>query len=112
MANEKELTIPEAITRAQDLRASPEMMISEKSARKIIDGLLSALEASPCYLKAMQRGEEVFVFREPDRAAVRPISLWADIAEAHDCRAEKVESARVKAKRWSELPLYRTKWPD
>ena len=114
MSNEHEpdLTIAEAITRATDIIASPGMTFGETSARRIITGLLAGLHYSPCYFKALRKGEEVFVLRQQDRAAPDAITEWAELANEHGCEGEKVNSAYQKAKRWREQDLAVTKWPD
>lgn len=63
------MTIAEAIGKAQFLRLQPECVVSALEARRVIDALLSAIQSSPTFHKALLAGEEVFVLRQRDRAA-------------------------------------------
>lgn len=109
---DRPMTVAEAIGKAQWYRTQREVGVDDKTAKAVIDTLLSALQRNTCYFKAVQRNEEVFVLRMHDRAAVRPIFLWSDIAEAHGCSLAKVSDARSTAGRWSMQEDIATKWPD
>jgi len=109
---QKPMTIPEAIARAQWMQRTPDGFAEPMTMRKTIIALLAALEASPCYFKAVQKGEEVFVLRQSDRAAPFVIQHWAALADDHGCKPEKVIDAQAIASRWIALDLATTKWPD
>lgn len=104
-------TIAQAIDQARWLRNTPDGILDPTIARKTIEGLLSALEVSRCYLKAMEKGEEVFVLRQQDRAAPTAIRIWAEIAERKGCDTKKVDEAYRISKRWLMQPERATKWP-
>lgn len=106
-----DITIAASITRAMDILATPDMLFDTRAARKIITGLIAGLSSSACYFKAMQKGEEVFVLRQSDRAAPDTIASWANIASDHGCGPDKVADARAIAVRWRAQPLDDTKWP-
>lgn len=105
-------TLTSAIEQALFLRKQQECLLSGPEARALIDTLLSAIESSPCYMKALLKGEEVFVLRQQDRAAPGAIDNWAAEAKRHGCPEEKVRTAFAKSKRWAHLPDEKTKWPD
>lgn len=105
-------TISDAVFQARNLRRSSETLLADWEAKRLIDTLLVALEFSPAYLKALVRGQDVFVLAEQDRAAPYAIRQWAEVAGNHKTSPEKVLSARAKAKRWEENPLISKKWPD
>ena len=111
-APESHYTIADAITDARFYRAHPEILIDGQKAKRVIDALLAALERSQSYLKAIQRGQEVFVLVEQDRAAPSVILAWATAAEEHGCESEKVNDAYHMAVRWSQQDEANTKWPD
>lgn len=111
-AAEQALTITEAINEAQWLRKTPDGILDPLRARKTIDALLSAIESSPCFLKAKLKGEEVFVLRQQDRAAPFAIRYWAEAAERKGCPGTKVEEANRISVRWGRQSPNVTKWPD
>ena len=76
---------------------------------QFIDALLSALEASPVYLKAAKLGLPTFVLIASDRAAPAAIRMWAKEAEQHGCRKDKVDKARRISEQWDERTD--TYWP-
>jgi hypothetical protein len=106
------MTIEGAIGKALWLRMQPESILDDKQAKLTIDTLLSALEYSPCYFKAVQKGEEVFVLRMQDRAAPHAIAEWAQWARRHGCLPAKVDQALATAQRWIQQAIEKTKWPD
>jgi len=105
------MTIQEAIEGALWLRRTPDGHMDTAKLRVLALTLLSALEASTCYFKAMQKGEEVFVLRQQDRAAPLAIDTWANAAEIKGCGHAKVADARAIAARWLKQDLDTTKWP-
>lgn len=106
------MTVAEAIREAQHIRAQREEYLVTPQKLKLINAtLLSAIESSPCFLKAKQKGEEVFVLRQQDRAAPFAIASWADLADGHGCAHEKVTDARAIATRWRVQHDDQTKWP-
>lgn len=107
-----ELTIPEAMIRAKDIIAVPDQLFDTNTARRLLTGLLAALQRSRCYWKAMLKGEEVFVLRQSDRAAIEPMLGWAHLAETHGCGQDKVQDALAMAHRWRSQDPSATKWPD
>lgn len=106
------MTIGEAADLARRLRETPELVVDGPRAKQAIDTLFAALERSTCYLKATLAGEEVFVLRQSDRAAVEAIRTWAHAASLHGCRDEKVRDAHATAGAWLSQPVEKTKWPD
>lgn len=106
------MKIREAIGKAQWYRSQPEVCVDDKTAKTVIDTLLSALQQSRCYFNAVQRGQRTFVLVEQDRAAVEAIRRWADLAEQHGCPHDKVSQARMLATSWEAKPQTETKWPD
>lgn len=108
----KPLTIPEAMFRARQILATPEMLFDTEGGRRIIVGLLAGIEYSPAYAKAISRGQDVFVLVEQDQVAPYAIRTWAEISGNHGTPPEKVLSAQAKAKRWQENALPGKKWPD
>lgn len=106
----KTITITEAIARAQDFRANPEMLFSAHTGRLVIGGLLSAVEYNPTYLKAVRVGEPVFILRAQDKLAPTIVRHWADLAVEVECPADKVAEARTKAQRMEQWPT--RKYPD
>jgi len=107
-----EYTLVSAVEQALFLRKQPECLLSGPEARALIETLLCAIEAHPCYMKALLKGEQVFVLRQQDRAAPGAINMWAVTAKQHGCTAAKVEEAFRISKRWDHLPDAKTKWPD
>lgn len=105
-------SIEQAVEDARFLRRQPEAILSDAQAKRVIDTLFAALESSPAYLKALVRGQDVFVLVEQDQAAPYGIRAWAEVAGNHGTPPEKVSSAQKKAKRWSEHDLPSKKWPD
>jgi hypothetical protein len=111
-AKPKVMTIAQAVDHAAFLERIQDGIVAPDTARAAIRTLLAALQASPCYYKAVLKGEEVFVLRQQDRAAPHAISEWAQWAEQHGCSPAKVDSARTKASRWISQAIDTTKWPD
>lgn len=95
----KELTVGEAVARALDLEANPGMDIGAFNSRRIIRGLLAALQVSPPYLKAVRVGEPVFVLRGQDVFAPQLVRQWARLADESGCPSDKVNEANSKALR-------------
>ncbi len=106
------ITIPEAIAKAEDALRQPELLFDTVGARRVILGLLAALQVSPTYYKAMKQGRQVFVLWDIDRAAPFGIAAWAKEASAHGCPQQKVEDAHAIQRRWLQQPLELTRWPD
>jgi hypothetical protein len=103
------MTVAEAIMLAVTIRTQPEFLIDPRAAKRVIDTLLSAIEASPCYLKGVREGIPTFVLLATDRAAIPALTEWIDHAAAHGCRAEKVENAMSILSNWRKRPDLR--WP-
>jgi hypothetical protein len=110
-ATSTEYTIADAIHDARFLRRVPEAVVSDAQAKRLIGTLFAAIDGAPAFLKALERGQEVFVLVEQDRAAPYAIRQWAEVAENHGTGPEKVLDAKLLAKRWSESPLPAKKWP-
>lgn len=108
----REFTIAAAIEEAKWLRRTPDGIIAPELAKRTITTLLAAIERSTCYLNAVQRGQEVFVLVQQDRAAVPAIQRWATTAGNHGCSLEKVNEAFRTAERWEKQDPAATKWPD
>ncbi len=106
----RDMTLEGAIALATWAKEHPADNTSQ--AGKALVLLLQALQRSGCYYKAALKGEEVFVLRQQDRAAVSPILMWAQLARANGCRMDKVDNAMETALRWGEQPEAATKWPD
>lgn len=111
-AQSPEYTVADAIRDAQFYRTRPDIIVDSKKSRLVMDTLLSGLELSRCYLNAVQRGQQVFVLVEQDRAAPVAINMWAALARDHGCPQEKVDQAFATAERWHAKPVTTTKWPD
>lgn len=109
---DKPMTISEAINWALWMRRTPDGLLSPEIQRRTVAALLSALESSPCFFKAVQKGEEVFVLRQQDRVAPKAIRTWAVEAEQHGCGEKKVIHAFQIAKAWEGQDQINTKWPD
>lgn len=103
-------TIPEAVTDAQYLRRTPDAVLPLDRAKQVIDTLLAALEASPCYFKAARLGIPTFTLLAYDRAGHAAIRVWSAAAEAHGCRPEKVNDALATVSTWEQSPD--CSWPD
>jgi hypothetical protein len=108
----RQMTIAQAFEEARWLRRMPEGILSPLVARQTIEVLYAAIEANPALRQALERGQEIFVLVEQDRAAPAAINLWADQASDHGCSVAKVEDAFRKAARWRDMPRIKTKWPD
>src|SRR5258708_24957373 len=89
-AEQQPMTIPEAISQAIWTRKTPDGFLDPALAKKTIVALLSALEASPCYFKGARLGIPTFTLLAYDRAGHIAIREWANAAQAHGCRMEKV----------------------
>lgn len=110
---ERPMTVAEAIAQSKHIRGMPpEYLVTPSKLKEINAALLSAIESSPCFLKAMQKGEEVFVLRQQDRAAPAAIAAWAALADDHGCNEGKVTDAFATANRWRAQDPTTTKWPD
>lgn len=105
------MTIAEAIGKAQFLRLQPECVVSALEARRVIDALLSAIQSSPTFHKALLAGEEVFVLRSRDRAAPMAIHVWALQAAEHGADHNKVSDAEQTWVRWELQSPDKTRWP-
>lgn len=106
----REYTVPRAIEDAQWIRRTPDAILAPDAAKRTIVALLAALEASPCYLKAARLNLPSFTILPYDKAGHFAIAVWADVAESHGCRPEKVADARAKFTTWTQRPD--CKWPD
>lgn len=106
---EREYTVADAILDAQWVRRTPDGIFEGQKAKTIILTLLSALEASPCYLKAVKERRESFTILDYDKAGHNALHAWAYHAELHGARPAKLAEAYAKAEKWSQLPDAR--WP-
>lgn len=111
-AAKRPMTLSEAFEEAKWLRRMPEGILSPVVARQAIETLYAAIDANPVLRKALERGQEIFVLVQQDRAAPSAITQWADLAKTHGCPEEKVADAYKKAVRWLEKPDAGKKWPD
>jgi hypothetical protein len=109
---DRPMTIREAIDKVRWCQATPDGIFDPIVAKRVMSTLLAALERSRCYYNATLRGQEVFVLVQQDRAAPAAIVAWADEAEAHGCKSEKVTQAYQLSGRWNSQPADATKWPD
>jgi hypothetical protein len=109
-AAQPQMTIPRAIDNAEWMRRTPDAVLSIDAAKRTIDALLSALQASPCYFKAARLGLPSFTLLPYDMAGHHALITWAQKAEEHGCRPEKFAQARALAFEWSKRPD--CKWPD
>lgn len=91
-----ETTIPEAISTAQWLRRTPDAVLAPDAAKRVIDTLLAAIEASPSYFKGAHLGIPTFTLLAYDRAGHLAIDEWIKQAAAHGCRPEKLDDARAR----------------
>lgn len=99
----KPTTVAEAIAKAEDLLANPEMLFDSRSARKTIFGLLAALQVNPSYLKAIRQNEPVFVLRGQDKFSGDTVRHWTRIVERHgvaDARIQNAKSIAVRMDEW------------
>jgi hypothetical protein len=108
----REYTMADAIADARWVERTPDGLLDAERARQIITTLHAALQRSRCYYNAVQRGQEVFVLVQQDRAAPLAITAWANIAGNHGCPQEKVDDAIRVAIAWRGLAPETTKWPD
>lgn len=106
---EREYKIADAIADAQFYRAHPEAVVDGANAKRTINTLLSALEASPCYLKAAREGIPSFTLLAYDFAGHLALTRWIMEAQDHGCRAEKVIQARGMLAEWTRRTDLR--WP-
>lgn len=106
---EVEYKIGDAITDAQYYRAHPEVIVGPTQAKRVIDTLLAALEASPCYFKAAREGIPSFTLLAYDLAGHHAIRVWAGYAQNHGARPEKYESAVGMVYDWQNRDDLR--WP-
>lgn len=106
------MSLLEAVELAKRVRAMPEVLVDCQEAKEAMKLLLGAIERSQCFFKATLKGEDVFVLRQPDRAAPATIRFWATLAEANGCGKGKVADAFATAIRWQQQPDTATKWPD
>jgi hypothetical protein len=109
-AAQRPMTIPEAIDAALWLRGMSEPILSSDRARRIIETLLSALEASPCYFKGARHGIPTATFLAYDMAAHHALHEWAYAAQMHGAPREKYEWGHRLASEWKRRPD--CKWPD
>lgn len=107
---ERPMTIPEAIDAALWMRNMPEALVSDARAKRIIDTLLSALQASPCYFKGAHLGIPTATFLAYDRAAHAALRTWSQQAYEHGATPEKYEWGIHLAIEWEKRPD--CKWPD
>lgn len=106
----EQMTIVEAVGKAQWYRTQPEVGVDDRMAKRVIDTLLSALEVSPPYLKAVLKGEPVFILRGQDVFSPQLVRQWARLADESGCPTDKVNEANSKAARMEDwLPR---KHPD
>src|SRR5712664_1805808 len=98
----KTYTIADAIDDARWLRRTPDGVLSPDRSKQVIDTLLAALEASPCYFKGARLGIPTFTLIAYDLAGQIAILKWAEVAEAHGCRHEKVQDALAKVTEWGK----------
>lgn len=104
------MTIPDAIDKSEWLRRTPDGRLDPDKAREIIITLLSAIEASPSFLKASKLGLRTFTILPYDRAGHVALAGWITQAAAHGCRPEKVQDAEKILADWSQRTDL--KWPD
>lgn len=109
---QREYTIADAISDAEWLGRTPDAVLDSAKMKRMIGTLLAGLQSSPCFYKAVQLNQEVFVLRQHDRAAPEAITEWAEIANEHGCSPAKVTDAFQMAARWRNQPISATKWPD
>lgn len=95
-----EYTIVQAIDDAKWVRGTPDGILAPDAAKRTIVALLAALEASPCYFKGVRLGIPTFTILGYDRAGHIAIREWANAAQAHGCRMEKVTDARMRVVEW------------
>lgn len=109
---DRPMTIGEAFEEARWLRRIPDGVLTPEIAKKTIEVLFAAIDAHPSLCKALERGQEVFVLVQQDRAAPAAIITWAGMARQHGCPEAKCADANRKAVRWLEQPEDCKKWPD
>lgn len=73
------------------------------------DERAAAARGQGCLGKASD-DEPVFILRAQDRIADAVVSMWAVLADANGCSADKVAEARALAKAMREWP--NRKYPD
>lgn len=101
--------VADAITDAQYYRAHPEVIVGPTQAKRVIDTLLAALEASPCYFKGVREGIPTFTLLAYDFAGHLALTRWIMEAQDHGCRPEKVVQARGMLAEWARRTDLR--WP-
>jgi hypothetical protein len=101
---EPNYTIAQAIGDARWVQNTPDAVIAPDRSKQIILTLLAAIEASPCYLKASMLGMRPFVILPYDRAGDAAMLEWIRQADAHGCRADKVDDARAMLMQWRQRP--------
>lgn len=105
----REFTIADAIAEAEWLAKTPDGVLSHAVAKQTVLALLAALQSSPCYYKAVQRGIPTFTFLAYDKAGHDAIRLWSVLAEKHGARPEKYVTARTMVAAWEQRTDLR--WP-
>lgn len=90
----------EALIRARNLVAHPDMMFGEVEGRRIIAGLLEALDKWPVVAKAIESSAEIFPLASWDMAAPEAIVEWCNAARRHGARPEKIAEAMGIATHW------------
>lgn len=102
------MTIADAIDKVRWLERTPDGILDPLVAKRVMATLLGAIEASPCYYKAVTQNLPSFTLI-PERAAVIALREWANAAKAHGARPEKYEPAFQMAVQWDMRPGIR--WP-
>src|SRR4051812_34356031 len=99
------LTPPQAIQRARQMMSDHhDVAYSPQAYRDIIAGLMAAMERSPTFVKAMERGQEVFVLVQQDKLAPALLHRWALGAAQHGCKWRKAFDAMQLGLRWKFFP--------
>jgi hypothetical protein len=103
------MTIAEAVDKVRWVERTPDGILDPIVAKRVMATLLGAIEASPCYFKAVTQNIPSFTLLATDHAGHRAILLWSSLAEEHGARPEKYESARKMVIEWIKRPDLR--WP-
>lgn len=93
-------TVADAVTDAKWLIGQPDGLMSPARTRQLVRTLLAAIEASPCYYKGALLGIPTFTLLAYDRAGHIAIREWANAAQAHGARPEKLADARAMVVQW------------
>lgn len=102
-------TAANAVDDARWLINQPDGLMSPARTRQLIQTLLAAIEASPCYYKGVVLGIPTFTMLAYDPAGHAAIRLWAQLAEQHGARPEKWSSALAMVLSWERRDDLR--WP-